>query len=587
MEQQTIELRDYFDMIRRRRRAIWLAGAIIFFLGAAAALLWPPTYQSTATVLVKEQQIPPDLVESTATSYASQRIQSIQQRVMTRANLLKIINKYNLYANERQYETDDEILQKMQDNIDMQMVSANVINPRTGQPTTATIAFTVSFEGRTPSVVQEVTNQLTSLYLNENLNTSTEKASGTYEFLTHEANRASSRIASLETQIADYKQKHVNDLPSLQQLTMQLMSQTQQNLDASRNQIASARSTISSLKGQLASTQPYSTTYTTTGQPVMDPESQLRALRTQYLTMAAQYAPDYPDVVTLRRQIAGLEKQTGHVDSSAVELQHLESLRAKLAADRKTYSDSYPDVVKLKKEIAALEASIRKANASHAPSTTKIKDPTNPAYITLQARLNAAEASLQTLLDQQKDFKAQLADYQKHLDAMPAVERGLDILKLEQQNAAAKYQEIKAKQVNAQLAERMERDRKGERFSLIDPPALPETPVSPNRPAIFFLSLVLAMGGGVGFAFMAESMDTSVHGVKGVAALLGTPPLAAIPYMQNKQDVTKRRRRRRTITVTIVVAIVAVLVAINYLWMPLDVLWFKILRKINIVSGSL
>jgi len=586
MEQQTLELRDYLDMIRRRRRTIWLVGAIILVVGAAAALFWPPTYQSTATVLVEEQQIPPNLVQSTVTSYAAQRIQTIQQRVMTRANLLGIVDKYHLYADQRKYETDDEILQDMQDDISMNMISANVVDPQTGRPSTATIAFTVGFDGRNPSVVQQVANQLTTLYLNENLKTSTERASGTYQFLTGEADRVSKRIAKLETEIAEFKQKHPNELPSLQQLILQQVNQTQQNLDNAQNRIASARSQIIQLKGQLASVKPYSPTYSDSGQPVMDPESQLRALRTQYLTMSAEYAPDYPDVVKLRREIKGLEKQTGGVDSTSDELQQLDSLRAKLAADRKTYSDTYPDVVKLKKQIAALEASIRKADAKPAAPKT-VTDPTNPAYINIQTQIDAAKSNLQTLTAQAKDYKAQLATYQKRLDAMPQVERRLALLTREHDNAVTKYQDIKQKQMNARLGEKMEQDRKGERFSLIDPPALPETPVSPNRPAILFLSLVLALGGGFGVAFAAESMDTSVRGIKGVVGLLSVPPLASIPYMANREDRSKDRRRRITVAIAVVIGIVAILAAINYLWMPLDVLWFKVLRKINILMGSL
>jgi polysaccharide biosynthesis transport protein len=586
MAEQTLELRDYLDMIRRRRRTIWLVGAIIFVVGAAAAVFWPATYQSTATVLVQEQEIPPTLVQSTVTSYAAQRIQTIQQRVMTRANLLGIVDKYNLYSDQRKYETDDEILQDMQNDISMNMISADVVDPQTGRPSTATIAFTVGFEGRNPSIVQQVANQLTTLYLNENLKSSTEKASGTYEFLTQEADHVSKKIAAIEAKMAAFKLRHVNDLPSLQQVTLQMLNQAQQNLDTTRNQITSNLSQINLLKGQLAAAKPYSPTYTDSGQPVMDPESQLRVLRTQYLTMSAEYAPDYPDVVKLRREIKGLEKQTGDVDSTSAELQTLDSLRAKLATDRKTYSDTYPDVVKLKKQIAALETSIRKADAKPAAPKT-VTDPTNPGYINIQSQLNAAQSNVERLRDQEKDYKAQVADYQKRLDAMPQVEQELALLTREHTTAVAKYQDIKTKQMDARLGEQMEQARKGERFSLIDPPALPQTPVSPNRPAILFLSLILALGGGFGVAFAAESMDTSVRGAKGVVALLSVPPLASIPYMQNREDHSKRRRGRITTTLAIMIGIIAVLAAINYLWMPLDVLWFKALRKINILMGSL
>ncbi len=85
--------------------------------------------------------------------------------------------------------------------------------------------------------------------------------------------------------------------------------------------------------------------------------------------------------------------------------------------------------------------------------------------------------------------------------------------------------------MTAEVGQEMEKERKGEKFTLIDPAVLPEEPISPNRPAIIFLSLVLALGAGVGSAAVAESMNAAVRGAKGVVAILHTAPLAVIPYL--------------------------------------------------------
>ncbi len=119
-------------------------------IGALAAWLWPATYKSSATILIKEQDIPPDLVRSTVTSFASQRIQAISQKVMARPNLLEIIDKYDLYADERKRLTTEEIIEEMRDNIGLDLIDADVVDPRTGRPTAATIAFQLSFTGEQP-----------------------------------------------------------------------------------------------------------------------------------------------------------------------------------------------------------------------------------------------------------------------------------------------------------------------------------------------------------------------------------------------------------------------------------------------------
>jgi hypothetical protein len=132
----------------------------------------------------------------------------------------------------------------------------------------------------------------------------------------------------------------------------------------------------------------------------------------------------------------------------------------------------------------------------------------------------------------------------------------------------------------------MEKERKGEKFTLIDPPILPEEPVSPNRPAIIFLSLVLALGAGIGSAAMAESMDSAVRGAKGVVSLLNTAPLAVIPYLASDADINRLSKRRWLIIAGVIGGIVIVLLLIHFLYSPLDVLWFRGLRKMGTVVGG-
>ncbi len=93
-----------------------------------------------------------------------------------------------------------------------------------------------------------------------------------------------------------------------------------------------------------------------------------------------------------------------------------------------------------------------------------------------------------------------------------------------------RYREIRAKEMQANIGQELEKDRKGERFSLIDPPQLPERPSSPNRRAILLLGLIISMTGGVGSAAVLESLDDSVRGSKALAGLLKVPVLTVVPY---------------------------------------------------------
>ena len=140
--------------------------------------------------------------------------------------------------------------------------------------------------------------------------------------------------------------------------------------------------------------------------------------------------------------------------------------------------------------------------------------------------------------------------------------------------------------MSAEIGQSMEKERKGERFTLIDPAVLPEEPISPNRPAIIFLSLVLALGAGVGSAAVAESMNAAVRGAKGLVAILHTAPLAVIPYLPNETDTRAQRQKKRITIIAVLAGITILLLLVHFLFSPLDVLWYRGLRKVDTIIGD-
>lgn len=585
MEEQTKDLRDYIDAFRRRRTTILLVVLSMFAVSVIVALLWPPTYRSTATILIEEQEIPPDLIRSTITTYATQRIETIKQRVMTRANLMQIIEKYNLYVDERRRKTTEEVQESMRKDIKVETLSADVVDPRSGRPMPVTIAFTLYYEGKVPEVTQRVANELTSLYLNENLKSRTEKASETYSFLSVEAEKLAQYIAELETQLATFKEKNTDRLPELTQLNMQLIERTERELTDIENQLRSMDDRKFYLEGQLAQINPMSPMVGESGERILDPVTRLKMLRSDYASATARYAPDHPDVVRMRREIEGMEKKTGMIDSSSEQAKELAKSRTELASTREKYSEDHPDVIHLTKAVASMEESLKQRSSAPEKDIAKEK-PENPAYITLQAQLEGIKSQAQALVAQRSTLKVKLGEYEKRIQQTPEVERKYLTLKRDYENSVRRYQEIKAKQMEAQVGQELEKERKGERFSLIDPPQLPEEPIKPNRPAIIILGFLLSMASGLGYAAVAESMDSSVRGARGVMALLESPPLSVIPYMPDEEDTARAVKTRKIVIASIAGSFVLILLLAHFLWTPLDVLWFRGLRKVDTVIGG-
>ena len=164
-QEQEKSLAEYIDVFKRRKFQFFVALLSVLIIGLIISIGLPAYYQSKAVILIEQQEIPQDLVRTTVTGYANQRVQMISQRVMTTTNLSQIIDKYNLYAEEREDDPLEEILFDMREDIAMDMINADVVDPATGRAAKATIAFSLAYENRSPSLAQKVANELVSLYL--------------------------------------------------------------------------------------------------------------------------------------------------------------------------------------------------------------------------------------------------------------------------------------------------------------------------------------------------------------------------------------------------------------------------------------
>ncbi|MEO7863617.1 MAG: Wzz/FepE/Etk N-terminal domain-containing protein, partial [Nitrospirales bacterium] len=146
------KLQDYVAIFHRRRALIVLTGGVLLGISVAVAFLWPPVYKSMATILIEEQEIPSELVHSTITSYADQRIETIKQQVMRRTTLWKVVEQNNLYADLRRSNHDQEVVNRFTKDIAVEVISADVMDKRTQHATKATIAFTVAYQSNSPDL---------------------------------------------------------------------------------------------------------------------------------------------------------------------------------------------------------------------------------------------------------------------------------------------------------------------------------------------------------------------------------------------------------------------------------------------------
>ena len=574
---------EFVEMVKRRKSIFFITTLILTLLSVIVAFVIPPDYRSTSTILIEQQEIPQDLVRSTVTSYADQRVQIISQRVMTRPNLLEIIQKFNLYEDERKREPIEVVIEEMRDDINLSMISADVVDPRSGRPTQATIAFTLSYINESPDLAQRVADKLTSLYLNENLRTRTIMASEAAVFLTDEAARLNKQISYLEKELASFKEQHLGSLPELTQMNMQLMERIEQEMFEVDREIRTVKERRIYLESELTQLSPNLAIFSETGERILSSVDRLKTLESKLVSLSAVYSDDHPELIRIRKTIAALKEddgeQSGYMLSNEVEVR-LAKAKEKLADLSRRYTSTHPEIVRVEQEIVKLKTVLK--NKPEELSATLSSKPDNPAYIQLMAQFNAANNELDSLNQKKMDLQKKLSMYESRLTEAPQVERQFRALTRDYENAWAKYQEVKAKQMEAQLAKELESERKGERFTLIDPAILPEEPVSPNREAIIILGFLLAMGIGVGVMILKENMDTSIYGSRRFESLTHLAPLAVIPYIETRADKKARVGTKVAAAFIVITVVTSSLAAIHYLKTPLDVLWYLALRRMGL-----
>lgn len=564
---------DIKGIFRRRKLGFIFFFTIVFLISIITAFVLPPVYISKTTVLIEDQQIPRAYIQTTVTSFVSERLQIISQQVMSRTKLLEIIDKFNLYPQMRKNSPIEDVLDEMRKDIKLETISADVVDKRTGRAGTATIAFSLSYEGLIPSTVQRVANVLASLYLEENAKIASKQASSTTEFFKEEKEKISKEIDFLEKKISDFKKKHIGELPEYNIINQQALERFQRDIDQISLQVRTLKERKVYLEAQLSAMGSHYTVQTGYG-----PEAkQLQKLKTKLSTLQANKSDKHPDVIELKKQINQMEAGGTRAGSSySSKVKKLQKAESELSALQAKYGPKHPDVKKKQREVDAARKDAGRVSRRSSGGRKVV----NPAFINLKTQLDATVLEINALEREKIAIKEKIETYQKRIEKAPIIEREYTGLLRSYETARAKYSRTTAKLIEAEEALSMEEEQKGERFTIIEPAVLPTKPHKPNRPIIAIIGFVLALGAGASYAGAREALDSSIKSESELAHMTGLPLLSVVPMMENEG--AKRRNTLKWIVLggIIVIALATALVLTHFFVMPLDILWIKIQKKI-------
>jgi uncharacterized protein involved in exopolysaccharide biosynthesis len=499
---------------------------------------------------------------------------------MTTENLGQILERYDLYPDLRLRGGIAGAVERMREDINIEMI-------RSG-PGTTSIAFSVSYESESPTLAQQVTDDLASLFLDENVRErrrATREISG---FLDQESNRLAEEVSNIEAKLAMFKEKHGDIIPEMMQVNSQLLQRTEDSLRQTDQEIQSLEINQIYLQSELAKLNPYTSVPSGSGERSITPAERLRTLETEMLRLRSRYSETHPDRIAVEREIEALRRAVGGRETETDNIRRLLTQQRRELSDlRSRRSSEHPDVKAMERQIAVTEQRLASGGSNTDPGgAATVADATNPLYIQMETQIAANRSKLDALRHNRDALAVRLTEFEARVAEGPKIEREYRILTRDYDSAVSKYNQIRSKHMEAVLAESLEAENKGERFVLIEPPRIPDQPSSPSVAKMILLGFVLALGGGVGTIAALELLDGRIYSIRAIQDVAGAIPLAVIPLIETPEDQRRRHFKYIGLALGSVSVLILIAIALEHFVMPLDVLWPKIVEQLGSIAAE-
>lgn len=586
------ELHDVKKIFGRRKKGFFITFAIIFLAGIVVALALPPIYKSEATIRLIDQEIPEDFVRSTIPEYIEEQIAKISQQVLNRERLTEIVDKLNLSSDEGKTINAVQFVDKMKQNILLEAIESNISdsqNQRKGRQTLNT-AFKLSYQGDEPHIVQEVTETISNLFLEEDIKRRERVVSATNEFLQAEQKRLKSEINAYEKKISEFKQAHLHELPDDQGYNQQAILRIEREMDQNENRLQLLKEKEMLLNTQLADIDPLSPIVVEGGNVASNPNQRLKELYLQLTRLRSVYSEKHPDIKKIKHEINELETQVKHSDVSVEKIKRLNQLEDQLAEMQGVYGPNHPEIKAIKNEISILKPEVKNLMTETVKIKISQEKPDNPAYINLVTQINSIKMEMEALQADNKKMLQEIEKFQRRVEKAPVVEKELNALQRDLDSAQKKYSEVSNMLLEARVTKDLEGKQQGQRFSITSSAYLPIKPFKPNRLLIILLGFVSAFIISTFFIALREGMDDTVKNTDQVKNITGVPVLASVFYIVTSEEKRARRHKKFVWSLAVFLAIGIALVVVDQFVIDFDnlvlkfnQLWAIVLDRIKMI----
>lgn len=510
---------DYANILRRR---LWLivlpavAGAII---GFAITVFIPAEYTSTSLILDERPTIPQDLIQSTHPEDLLVRLATMQERIESRTRLQPLIERYDLFKSERKKSMEDAV-EAMRKVIDIKPVLLGGNLLKTSGKELPLPGFSIGYTADAAHLAQQVTAELTSMFISEDLQQNENMAKGTAQFLSNSLADAKRALDEQDQKMQEFKRKNLGSLPDDQQANLQVLATLNTQLAAVTDQISRAQ--LDKTYEQSLLTQQEETWHAVqNGDQPAGPtlQEQLNKMKDSLAILQGRYTDDYPDVAKLKANIADLQQQIDAQKAAAQKPGEKPS-----ATQAPTPGTAY--------EPAGGQAAPAKTAASQGTEEAANPTPVPASIQELRARLKQDDNLIQQRTKQQARLQEQVKAYEGRVGVSPLVEEEYKQLSLGHEAALKFYDTLLGSQDQSQMAANAESNGQGEEFHLLDSASLPLVPSFPVWWQFLLGGLAAGLVVGLSVAFVLELRDKALRDERDVEFYLEMPTLAVVPAIE-------------------------------------------------------
>jgi protein tyrosine kinase modulator len=478
------------DILLILRRRIWLV-LIPFAIVSAAAAVYarrlPDLYRSETLIAVIPPRVPEGFVRSAVASRIEDRLPAIQQQVLSRTRLERIIQDLNLYQEERRFGIMEDIVEQMRNRVS--------VVPVRGE------AFRVQFVGGDPRTVMRVAERLSSLLIEESLRDREVLVEGTDQFLESQLDAARVRLVEHEKKVEAYRRAHAGELPGQIDSNLQAAQSRQTQIQQLSEAISRDQERRLGFERLLSDLERQDPTQGNVAADLGGPTAaQLTAARARLAEMQLTLKAEHPDVKRAKTVIRDLEAQL-----------ETEALSIPLSVDGG-----------------------RRVSAGEQVRLKRIED--------LRAQVETIDRQVAKNQGDIEKLRGQADTYLKRAEAGPTRETEMVELNRDYYTLQGLYTSLLGKKEESTISANLERRQIGEQFKLLDPARLPGRPFSPDRHQMNLYGMVAGLSIGLVLVALLEYRNVALQTDEELTNVVGLPVLAVVPVLESEQD---RRRRIR------------------------------------------